>query len=168
MIQDILEWLAANPEWLGVGVAVTACVESFFIIGIVVPGVAILFGAGATAGSLELPYWPLLLWAAAGAVAGDVTSFFIGRFLGYEARETGLMARHKEKWDKGHRFFVKYGVFAIVAGRFIGFIRPVIPTIAGAAGMRKRVFITTDILSAAAWAPAYILPGYFGGGWIFG
>lgn len=168
MTATILDWFRQNPEWIGAGIATIACVESFFIAGIIVPGVALLFGAAALAGSIGLDPLPLLVWAAAGAITGDVSSFIIGRFLGWEARETGLMARHRKTWDRAHRFFEKYGIFAIVAGRFIGFIRPVIPAVAGAAGMRRRVFISTDIVSAAAWAPAYILPGYYGAEWVFG
>ncbi|MDX1442485.1 MAG: DedA family protein [Gammaproteobacteria bacterium] len=168
MIDTLLDWFRQNPEFIGIGIAIIACVESFFIAGIIVPGVALLFGASALAGSLGLAPVPLLLWGAGGAIVGDVSSFFIGRFLGWEARETGLMARHRKTWDKAHRFFEKYGIFAIVAGRFVGFIRPVIPAVAGAAGMRRRVFIATDFASALAWAPAYLLPGYFGAEWVFG
>lgn len=168
MIETILDWFRQNPEWIGAGIAIIACIESFFIAGIIVPGVALLFGATALAGSIGLDPLPLLAWGAGGAIAGDVSSYFIGRFLGWEARETGLMARHRGTWDKAHRFFERYGILAIVAGRFIGFIRPVIPAVAGAAGMRRRVFISADIISAIAWAPAYLLPGYYGAEWVFG
>lgn len=168
MIDTVLDWFRQYPEFIGAGIAIIACVESFFIAGIIVPGVALLFGAAALAGSLGLDPLPLLLWGAGGAVAGDVSSFFIGRFLGWEARETGLMAKYPRTWDKAHHFFEKYGILAIVAGRFVGFIRPVIPAVAGAAGMRRRVFIAADVASAIAWAPAYLLPGYFGAEWVFG
>lgn len=168
MIDTIFDWLRHNPEWLGASIGVIACVESFFVVGIVVPGVALLFGAAALAGSLGLDPWPLLAWGAAGAIVGDVVSFLIGRFLGWEVRELGWMARHRTSWDRAHRFFERYGILAIVVGRFVGLLRPIMPAIAGATGMRRRVFIVADIVSAIAWAPAYLLPGYYGAEWVFG
>lgn len=168
MIDTTLDWLRQNPEWLGAAVALIACIESFFVAGIIIPGVALLFGAAALAGSLQMSPYSLLAWGAAGAITGDVSSYFIGRFLGWEASQTGLVERHRRAWDKAHAFFERWGILAIVAGRFVGFIRPFIPAVAGAAGMRRRVFITTDIISALAWAPAYLLPGYLGAEWVFG
>ncbi|MDX1454195.1 MAG: DedA family protein [Gammaproteobacteria bacterium] len=165
MFESFIEWLTGNPEYLGIGIAFTACVESFFVVGIIVPGVAILFAAAAAGAAADISAWPLMAWAAAGAICGDTISYFLGRFFGMEARHLGWMQKHQEKWDKAHDFFVRYGMFAIVAGRFIGLIRPVMPTVAGAAGMPRRVFIATDLLSALAWAPLYILPGYYGAEW---
>ena len=166
MFESFIQWLTSHPEYLGAGIAVTACIESFFIVGIIIPGVAILFAAAAAGAAADIPAWQLLAAAASGAVVGDTLSYFLGRFLGMEARHVKWMQPHQEKWDKAHRFFERYGVFAIVAGRFIGLIRPVMPTVAGAAGMSRRKFLATDLLSALAWAPAYILPGYYGAEWV--
>ena len=53
--------------------------ESLALVGLIVPGTVIMFGVGAivATGSLELK--PVLLLAAAGAIAGDGISYWLGR-----------------------------------------------------------------------------------------
>ena len=46
--QDLLNWLTANPGWAGFWVFVMSLVESLAFVGILVPGIIILFGIGAT------------------------------------------------------------------------------------------------------------------------
>lgn len=55
---------------------------------------------------------------------------------------------HASAWGQRH-----------TAGRFVGPMRPIIPAVAGMLGMAPLRFFTANILSALAWAPAYILPG---------
>lgn len=74
-------WLVQHPYWILAVVCGVAFLESFFVIGVLMPGAIMLFALGALAGGLQLPQLPLLFFAAAGAVAGDVSSFFIGRAL---------------------------------------------------------------------------------------
>lgn len=168
MIESILNGFSTHPEWLGIGIAVIACIESLFMIGVIVPGVAILFAAGALAGNLEMPILPLLLWGACGAIVGDVTSYFIGRGIDRSVHDRPFMQRHREQWLKAHRFFERWGIVSVIVGRFIGALRPIMPAIAGMAGMSRRKFILVDFLSALAWAPAYLLPGYYSGSALLG
>ena len=48
--QDLLDWLTANPGWAGFWVFVMSFVESLAFVGILVPGIIILFGLGALIG----------------------------------------------------------------------------------------------------------------------
>lgn len=52
--------------------------ESLAIVGLVVPGVAIMFGIGAMIGADSVDFTAALIWAVAGAVAGDGLSFGLG------------------------------------------------------------------------------------------
>ena len=74
-----------------------------------------------------------------------------------------LFARHPHWLTRGESFFREYGTYSIVLGRFIGPIRPIIPMIAGMFDMPFWRFLLVNILSAAAWAPVYVLPGYVAG-----
>jgi hypothetical protein len=47
----------------------------------------------------------------------------------------------------------------VIAGRFIGPLRPVIPATAGMLAMRPRAFLSVAIPACILWAPAYLLPG---------
>ncbi|WP_322853369.1 bifunctional DedA family/phosphatase PAP2 family protein [Marinobacter sp. X15-166B] len=64
---------------------------------------------------------------------------------------------------KGEWFFHKYGGTSVVIGRFVGPVRPVIPLIAGALLMPWKKFLSYNVVSAIAWAPLYIIPGFLVG-----
>ncbi|MEO1720391.1 MAG: VTT domain-containing protein, partial [Pseudomonadota bacterium] len=53
---------------------------------------------------------------------------------------------------KGERFFAKYGVWAIVLGRFSGPLRATVPVVAGATQMNHVKFQIANWLSAVLWA----------------
>ena len=48
-------WMAANPEWLGLAIFLIAFLECAAIVGIVLPGVVLLFGVAVIAGSVRSP-----------------------------------------------------------------------------------------------------------------
>ena len=71
-------WMAANPEWLGLAIFLIAFLECAAIVGIVLPGVVLLFGVAVIAGSGALSLGETLLLAYAGGVLGDLSSYWIG------------------------------------------------------------------------------------------
>jgi undecaprenyl-diphosphatase len=77
--QDLLNWLTDNPGWAGFWVFVMSFIESLAFVGILVPGIIILFGLGAliSLGAMEL--LPIWLWGTLGAVTGDIVSYALGR-----------------------------------------------------------------------------------------
>ncbi len=158
-LQPLLDWLSVHPTWAGVIIFFVALCESLLVVGVLVPGALIMLGAGAliALGALEL--WSTLIWAIAGAIVGDGISFWIGYFFKERLRHVWPFRRHPQMLARGERFFVKHGGKSVVLGRFVGPVRAVIPTIAGIMGMSPRRFTIVNVLSAIAWAPAYILPG---------
>lgn len=153
-------WVAANPGWLGFALFATALVESLAIAGILVPGVAILFVLTVLAGQSNVALSEILFWVCCGAIIGDTLSFALGRLLTGRLDKVWPMSRYPAIVASGEAFFFRHGGFSIVAGRFIGPIRPVIPLVAGALWMPWRRFLTFNIFSALAWAPVYVLPGF--------
>lgn len=159
-LSALSHWLGQHPAWIGAAIAAVAFAESFFVVGVFMPGALLLFSLAAIAGGLDLPLVPLLLWAAIGASAGDISSFFIGRELEHIFHERTVHKRWHRHLDRTHDFLEKWGILAVVVGRFVGPVRPFLPAVAGAAGMRRRVFLVSDAVSSVAWAPFYLLPGY--------
>lgn len=113
-------WLAQHPHWIFLVVCGVAFLESFFVIGVLMPGAVMLFALAGLAGALQLPLLPLLVFAAAGAIAGDVSSFFIGRALEHGMHDRPGFRRWQPQLAAAHRFFEKWGVIGIAAGRFVG------------------------------------------------
>ena len=61
--------------------------------------------------------------------------------------------------ERGTRFFHAHGAKSVVAGRFIGPLRPIIPAVAGMMGMKPGRFLAVDIPACITWAPSFLLPG---------
>jgi undecaprenyl-diphosphatase len=162
LIQDsaIYLLLLEHPGWIAIIIAVIAFIESFAIVGIIVPGVAMLYVAAFAAGSGLLNIWASLAAAMIGAVLGDGSSFLIGHYYKQDINRFSLVRRHQDWLDRGAYFISQHGVKSVVIGRFIGPVRPVIPLAAGVLGMPVLRFFTINILSALGWAPVYILPGF--------
>lgn len=162
-LQSLTDWLATNPGWLSAALFLTAFLESLAFAGILIPGVAILFAVAVLAGQVAVPIAEVLLWAGAGAVAGDGISFALGRLFQGRLDTLWPLNRFPGFIDKGEAFFHRHGGKSVVIGRFVGPIRPIIPLIAGAFLMPWRRFLAFNLSSAAAWAPVYVLPGYLVG-----
>lgn len=113
-----------QPGWAGAVVFLMAFAESLAMVGMVVPGVAIMFAVGALIGSGALDFRVMVLWAVIGAVAGDGLSFWLGKK--YQRQLTGMwpFSRHPAMLDKGIQFFQRYGGKSVVLGRFFGPVRP--------------------------------------------
>lgn len=158
-IQPLLQWVAANPGWAGVIVFLIAFSESLAAIGLLMPGAVLMFGVGALIATGSLAFWPTVLWAVAGAVAGDALSFWIGRY--YKSQLLGVwpFRRHPALLERGIDYFRRHGGKSVLLGRFIGPIRPIIPAVAGMLDMPAWRFAAVNVASAFAWAPAYLLPG---------
>lgn len=159
LYNQTLEWVAAHPEWANLILFLAALIESLAILGVLLPGVAIMLVAGALigAGAMDLR----LAWGVAtlGAIIGDGLSYGLGRHLKGRARALWPFSRHPETLERGERFVARYGVKSVVLGRFVGPIRAVVPLVVGMMGMDARRFFIANGLSAIVWAPAYLLPG---------
>lgn len=127
------------------------------------PGDSLLFTAGlfCKSGHLDMAFLLPLLFAA--TVLGDNVNYWVGRRLGlsvfqWEFRGKPLV---KEKYlVRTEQFFIKYGSFAVVMGRFIPFVRTFTPFAAGVAKMDYRKFVMIDVLGGALWIGSMMTAGY--------
>ncbi len=158
-----LALIAANPHWASAIVFIVAAAESIVLAGYVVPGTVILFGVGGIAAVGELPLMPILVWAAAGAVAGDGFSYWLGRRYRHSLRGRWPFTRYPGLIERGEAFFHRHGAKSIVIGRFVPVLKPIIPVVAGIVGMPPARFYAVNVLSAVIWSPAHILPGVLAG-----
>jgi len=158
-LQAFIDLVAQHPHWAGLLVFATAMAEAIAVVGLFVPGTAILIGIGAVAGLGELPLWPILMWATLGAIAGDGISYWIGHRYKEPIRSSWPFRERPELFDKGEAFFHRYGAMSVAIGRFVPGVRAIIPVVAGVVGMSPLRFYLVNVLSALVWAPLHILPG---------
>jgi undecaprenyl-diphosphatase len=162
-LEIITQWITQYPLWSGIIIFTVAMIESLAIIGIVVPGIAIMFAIGALISNGTLDLVSSIMWAAAGASTGDALSFALGWHYKERIYHVPFFNQHQNLLDQGHNFFEKYGVISILIGRFIGPIRAIIPLIAGILNMPLKYYIPINIVASALWAPFYLVPGLFFG-----
>ncbi len=153
---------AAVGPWAYVIVGVLAFLETGAFVGLIAPGETFVILGGVLAGEGTLGYVQLLgvVWLM--AFLGDVTSFFLGRYLG-----RAFLVKHgprfkitEQRLVQVEAFFDKHGGKAIVIGRFLGFIRAVAPFVIGSSGVRVRRFLPYSVVGSGLWAAVFVTLGY--------
>ena len=125
------------------------------------PGDSLLFVVGATAatGLLDISMALGVMFAA--AVLGNQTNYTIGRWFGPRVFHwENSRWFNKDGFDKAHAFYEKYGGVALIAGRFMPFVRTFAPFVAGVTLMTRRRFTLFDVTGAALWIGGVTLLGY--------
>jgi membrane protein DedA with SNARE-associated domain/membrane-associated phospholipid phosphatase len=148
--------------WTYVLVGALAFLETGAGIGLIAPGEATILLGGFVAGQGKISVIALLAIVWTAAVAGDVTSYYLGRRLGRE-----FLERHgpkvkitPERLETVEGFFAKWGGFAILLGRFVGLVRAIAPFLAGASKMPIQRFLPYDIVGAGLWGCGLVVLGY--------
>ncbi|MDR6289522.1 MULTISPECIES: bifunctional DedA family/phosphatase PAP2 family protein [Inquilinus] len=157
--QAVMDFIGQHPQWAGLLIFLIALTESVAVIGLFIPGSPILIAVGAVVGLGHLPLWPILLWATAGAIIGDGVSYELGRRYSATILGTWPVSRTPALIARGEAFFRRHGGKSIALGRFLPMLRPMVPMVAGALGLRPGLFYAVNIASALVWAPAHILGG---------
>jgi membrane-associated protein len=143
-------------------VPLLALLETGAFIGLLVPGetAVVIGGVVAARGDLVLPLLIALVWA--GAFAGDMLSFFIGRRLG-----RGFLDAHGDRLrigraqrERTEQFFERHGGKAILLGRFVGVLRALTPFVAGTSGIALRRVLPYSAAGTLIWATTFTLVGY--------
>ena len=143
-------------------VGVMAYLETGAFVGLIAPGEFTVVFGGVVAGQGKIDVVALLAIVWAAAVAGDVTSYVLGRRLGRQ-----FLVRHgprvkitEARLEQVEDFFHRHGGPTILIGRFIGLVRALAPFIAGASRMPFRRFIPYDVIAAGLWSATFVLLGY--------
>jgi len=162
---------SAGPATVWAIVTSFVFIESALIVGMFLPGDSMLLAAGVVLAQQvgQTHVWVLSVTAALCAIIGNHIGYLIGRRTGTRvwAREGGrVLNRHH--LERAHRFFERWGFWAVVVARWIPWVRTLAPVVAGAARMDRRVFLVASVIGALAWVPGLILLGYYGAGFIVG
>jgi membrane protein DedA with SNARE-associated domain len=148
--------------WTYLLVGVLAFLETGAFVGLIAPGETALMLGGLVAGQgqVQLVTMIAIVWFA--AVAGDMTSFYLGRRLGrtFLVRHGPKVHITEERLKQVEAFFDRHGGKAILIGRFVGLVRAVAPFLAGSSGMPLRRFAPYDVIGAGLWGSTFILLGY--------
>jgi undecaprenyl-diphosphatase len=162
-VEHLIKSLAESlGQWAYLLVALMAMAETAAFLGFIAPGeFAVIFG-GVLAGEGTLSIYLLigLVWAA--AVAGDSIGFVIGRRYGraFAIKHGPKVRLTEERVRKVEEYFARHGGKTIILGRWVGFVRPLMPFTAGTSAMPYRRFIPYDVISAGLWTTTFTVLGY--------
>jgi len=159
---EVILWLKDNPEWIALGVFGAAFIESFALIGVIIPGVVLLAVISGMAAS-TLSVFELVLIAYVASFLADILSFLIGTGISKSIDKLWPFNKYPNLLVQGRSFVKRFGILGVFVGKFIGPIRPLLPLTAGSLGMNFKYFLTVEIFSSFLWALLYTIPGYYAG-----
>ena len=162
LFAPLLDLVRAHGDWAGPLVFVLSLIESTAIISAFLPSTLLLLAVGSLAAAGVVSLVELSLWGIAGAGLGYWFSFEIGVRYGQRIESIGFLARRPDWLRQAHRFFEKWGGWAIIISRFIPLGRAIVPLLAGAMGARRVGFHLGNWVSAAIWAPVMLAPASIG------
>jgi membrane protein DedA with SNARE-associated domain len=158
-LDPLIAFVSAHA-WLGyLTVFLAALLEAVPVVGSVIPGSTIILALSALVPGGDLKLGWVLAAAAAGAVLGDGSAFWIGHRSQREILSTWPLANYPRVVAQSEAFFNRWGTLAVFFARFVPPIRAFVPVTAGALGMPPVRFYAVNIPAILLWAPAHVLPG---------
>lgn len=157
--QQLLDSLGPWALWGTLLVVFIECGLFFFLL----PGDSLLFTVGlfVAEGTIHHSLWLVCLVLTAGAFAGNVAGYEIGRAAGPRIIRPGSRLVKAKHIEQTHVFFERYGARALVLGRFVPIVRTFITLVAGVGRMQRRHFYAWSALGAVLWVVGVTLLGYF-------
>lgn len=93
----------------------------------------------------------MLPLAFCGALLGDHSGYYVGRWFGPRFHHTGFAQKRAEIIKRTEQRITKYGSLAIIFGRLLTAIRSVVPLLTGVSGMSRLKYSSYDFIACAIW-----------------
>ncbi|WP_176082444.1 DedA family protein [Martelella sp. HB161492] len=145
------------------GVPVMALAVMLSCIGIPIPAALVMLIGGSMVATGEMSPGPSYIASLLAATAGDQIGFWVGRLGGRPMIEKFTRDRPKRvaMVQRAHDFTEKRGALAIFLTRWLlAMIGPYVNPVAGASGMRWRIFSIAAFAGEILWVGIYIGLGY--------
>lgn len=153
----------ANP-WGYIVVFLLAAAEGAALIGLFLPGETAMLLGGVLVYQDRAGLALMLLIGCAGAAIGDSIGYWIGRRFGGRIRSSRLGRKvGEERWERAGDYLRERGAKAVFLARFLGFLRTLVPPLAGSTGMPYGRFVIYNAPAAILWAALFIVLGVVGG-----
>jgi membrane protein DedA with SNARE-associated domain len=158
-IDPLIAFVSAHAGLAYLTLFLAALLEAVPVVGGVIPGSTIIFALSALVPGGELRLEWVLVAAAAGALIGDGSAFWLGHRSQREILNAWPLANYPRVVAQSEAFFHRWGALAVFFARFVPPIRAFVPVTAGALGMSPPMFYAVNIPAILLWAPAHVLPG---------
>jgi len=167
-VDKSVAWIFHEWGWVAWAlVFLIVFIETGVVVFPFLPGDSLLFACGAFAATQGQPLGVFLALIGAAALIGNTVNWFIGRTIGdlllkpRPGKKPWIKAEHLEET---HRFFDKWGGWAVTLSRFFPIIRTITPFVAGVGKMGFGPFSAYNALGGLTWTAVFVLAGFFFGG----
>ena len=157
-------FVTAYGPWIYALLFVIVFVETGVVVMPFLPGDSLLFITGALAGAGLMDIRIAMVVLLVAAILGDQCNYMIGRKLGPKVFGwENSRFFNRNAFDQAHGFYEKYGGVAVIAARFMPFIRTFASFVAGVAEMSRARFTLFNVAGAFIWVVGLCMAGYFFG-----
>lgn len=165
LIERILKFVEPLFEsWGYLIVFGMAFFERSLLVGLVVPGNAVVLLGGLYAGLGDLDIAVVIALAFMGSLLGDNLGYLIGLKLGRPLVDRhGDFMRLEARVRLIEEYFERHGGATVLIARFVTFLGALVCPVAGMSRMNYRRFLSYEVAGSFAWAMAFGLLGYFFG-----
>jgi|LNFM01.2.fsa_nt_gb membrane protein DedA with SNARE-associated domain len=140
--------------------------ESIVLFSFFIPASLLFLAIGGLHGASGGDLLPLVIAGTLGAFLGDLVSYWIGWRYRHDLQQRWPFRRYPDWLPKARLFFDKWGIMGIVVAKFIGPMRPLVPTISGAVSMPGGMFVAASAISSFVWALVFLVPTFYGVEWL--
>jgi membrane-associated protein len=137
-------------------------IETGLFFGFFLPGSSVLLSAGIVAATIDgIDISATVLVIVLAAFFGNQVGFVTGRVVGRNYLDKRTSPRIRKVILHAEAFYAKTGWWAVIAARFIPWVRTFVPPIAGASKMNYYTFLSANILGAVVWGGGISVAGYY-------
>ncbi|MEE4408536.1 Inner membrane protein YghB [Serratia plymuthica] len=160
--QDFIALADPSVIWVVYAVLFTTLfLENGLLPASFLPGDSLLLLSGALIAKGVMAFIPTLIILTLAASLGCWLSYLQGRWLGHTSLVKGWLLQLPAQYhQRAHNLFNRHGLMALMIGRFLGFVRTLLPTMAGISGLNSARFHLFNWLSAVVWVGALVSLGY--------
>ncbi len=100
-------------------------------------------------------------------ILGNMVGYWTGRKFGPAMYSWPDRFLYKKRYlNEAHDFYEKHGALAIIAARFVPFVRTFAPIVAGIVQMDRKKFYFFNVVGSIAWVVTMLFAGYYLQRWI--
>ncbi|GLY60609.1 DedA family protein [Pectobacterium brasiliense] len=171
VVHDIIQALwqqdfsaLADPHvvWVVYGILFTTLfLENGLLPASFLPGDSLLLLTGAMIAKGVMSFFPTMILLTIAASLGCWLSYLQGRWLSDTRLVKGWLLQLPAHYhQRAHYLFHRHGLTALLVGRFLAFIRTLLPTMAGISGLNNTRFQIFNWLSGLLWVGGIVTLGY--------
>ncbi len=158
-----MAWLAAHTSLAYLVLFLGAYFEALIGPSLFIPGELFLLSGSILAGTHVLNIWLVMLVLYGGAILGDTSSYWIGRFIGTSIFTKDGKFFNEKNYHRIEKLIDKYGLPGIFLARLVGPFSKLAPVTAGIFEIPFSKFLLYNIPGVIVGCGEFIVAGYFFG-----